>query len=746
MMKLIIIIVMLPFGLFAAPYDPTNDLLFAFGSRCNSNGVINERAMSDGSTLKHISESIKNDPSCNGLSGALNDISSLNIPELLKDKNSQDDLEYLSMQSNDLELAIQAEQKQSTPDAEYLTVLKNELITTKVNLAKSRKNSNFDRTRKRLDTIQNFQKYSTALFSRLSQSNQCIQKNPNLSAQIGAQLLGLGSTLASGVVGALMLATGNLIDNFISYFREKDLGDKISEITNNRLGEAIGCTFEGLAHTYCQARDVETVIKMNKNKSESNVTRPNWMDGIGVMGQDAQSYIDWITKLDAGAPAGTTGRATDKKTALAAQSDLRALKIDIDGILNTAKNNISQSSNKAQATQKIVSDLAARISPMAVCSPTGCPVTGPFLEDFSADPSCGAYIYLFSKGAEKSRRAGDPGTSPCMTYIGANYTSPLNLESDIEPLIHNLMNSAETRVNILVSQVNESNPELVLSKVDNRSNNRRTAREFLNGSVAYLDNLLNDTTSIAAKKNQKELIEKTKMQIVHSLEILDKELEPVDPQNPSGPTKKVAASDKISRLSNKLIPLGDTFAIPKALSEIINQDIDHKMSRGEIDQNVAQLMQLSSNDSLGELIKYYLGLEAAKTQARSAKELTKTNITSFSQVFSKNLVNRMEKLFKDSKDDPDASESLALLCMQTLSVPESPLIGDADVKKYCSGRTYNSIYDKSGLKMNYDTLSKKPYHERVCAVYDFYRSSYLYGLKTNRNNDFLKLNSETGKK
>ncbi|MBC7743205.1 MAG: hypothetical protein H7061_13480 [Bdellovibrionaceae bacterium] len=729
---LLLILAIIPMNAFADAYDPTNDLFFAFGSKCKGKGPVNNAALNDGAGIKYIIEKIRDENACKGIFGALSDIETLNIPQLLKERVAENDLEYMSMQSNDLELAIAAESKATTPDAAYITDLKKELIQTKVNIAKSKKLSNQEKTRTRLETIDNFQKYSNVLFSRLKQSDQCLTKNPNLSAQIGAQVLGLGSTLASGLVGSLLLATGNMIDNFVSFFKEKSLGAKIKGIVNNRLGEAIGCSFEGLGYTYCQARDVETVINFNKNKSEGPTSNPSWLDGIGIIGQDVQSFNDWVTQIDAGSPAGTTGRAADKKSALSQKNDLSLVRIDLEGILSTAKRTLAKSANKVNATRKALNDLAAKMTPTINYSNSGSSTqTGPLLNSFPSDPQCGPYIYLYSKGVDRERKDTSSNGS-CAAVANNLYPNPPDINTEVGPLIVSLLSEASQDVNIQISQVNESNPNLVLSKVDTKSQNRRSAREFLNSSVAYLDNLLKDPNSIAKKKIQKDLIEKTKSQIINSLAIIERTQEPVDPAAPKGPKQPADPTKKIADLSAELIPQGDTFAVPKALSEIINQDIDQKMSLGQIDENLAALMQLSSNDSLGELIKYFIGLEAAKTQARSAKELSKSNLTAIGSLFSENLESRMEKLSKDSKEDSDANESLALLCMQSLAVPDSPKVGDTDVLKYCSGKSYQSIYNNSGIKMDYNEISKKPYPEKACAVYDFYRKSYLYGLKSNR--------------
>ncbi|MBC7458091.1 MAG: hypothetical protein H7235_07425, partial [Bdellovibrionaceae bacterium] len=287
-------------------YDPTNDLFYAFGSRCQGNGSINALSHQDSQTIKQITTSIRDDADCKGITSALDDIEGLNISTLLKSNDASLDLEFLAMQAHDLETALAAESSGQKPDATYMSELKTELIRTKVLIAKSKRNPDTQNTQRRFETIQNFQRYSTNLFGQLKMSDKCLSKRPNLAAQIGAQIVGVSSTLTSGVVGSLLLFSGSLVDNFISFFREKSLGRKIKNINNVRMGEAVACSFEGLAYTYCQARDVETVIKFNSKQTNLPSGHPqNWLDGVGLIGQDSHAYMDWITKVDAGSAAGT---------------------------------------------------------------------------------------------------------------------------------------------------------------------------------------------------------------------------------------------------------------------------------------------------------------------------------------------------------------------------------------------------------------------------------------------------------
>jgi uncharacterized membrane protein YkoI len=216
--------------LLAQGYDPTNDLFFAFGSRCQSKGPLNEVALNDGNSIKSIVESVRDDESCQSIVNALNSIDSLNVTRLMKDKNLEKDVEFLAMKSNDLEMALQAEIDSGGKDTAYITALKTELVATKVSVIKSQKSPQQENAKKRYETIDNFYSYSNVLFSKLKQSDQCLTKKPNLAAQIGAQILGMSSSLSSGVIGSLMLSAGSLTDNFISFFRDKSLGKKIKSV------------------------------------------------------------------------------------------------------------------------------------------------------------------------------------------------------------------------------------------------------------------------------------------------------------------------------------------------------------------------------------------------------------------------------------------------------------------------------------------------------------------------------------
>ncbi len=725
----------------AESYDPTSDLLFAFGSRCQSVGSISSGALNDSVSIRNLVQTIRDDASCAGITGALNSIDSLNIDALLNDKTMKNDQEYLASHAGDLEIAIATETKQNPIDQEYVDALKAELVTTKVKIIKSKNDPNREQQKKKLETIRNFQKYSNSLFAKLKSSDQCLQSRPSLAAQVSAQVLGLGSTLTSGVVGSLMLATGNLVDNFISYFHDKKLNGELKKGSSVALGEALGCSFEGMATTYCQARDVQTIITVNDKVRGKDIDTPSWLDGVDAVGQSMPAYENWAGTIDAGSPAGTAGRASDKKTAKKSQNDLSLVKIDLDQIFSESKHNLSHAETnekRLDITRKALNDMAEQMMPK--CSPGSCSPS-PFAAVFASDQHCGPFIYLYSKGVDKVRK--DSSQISCTQYVSTMYNPPPDLNVDVAPTLDRVMSEANSYVDSQLSQVNESNPNLVLTKIDALTANGHSAREFLQAAISYFDRLLQDPQSISRKPLQRSLIEKTKKQLQNALQVSERVEIPVVQTLPATIVRMIPvdASQNVADISRELIPNGDKSAVPKAISEIINQDIDDKIKRGELDQNLSLLMRLSASDSLSELIRFYVGVEPARAQARSSKELTKNNLNVLAGVFNSSLKDRFEKLKKAAKSDSEQAENLALLCMQALAIPDAPKIGDLELNEYCKGTVYYSHAEKSQIKMDYNELLTKDYSDRACAVYDFYRKVKLYDLKSE-----IRTSSPTGTK
>jgi hypothetical protein len=240
--------------------------------------------------------------------------------------------------------------------------------------------------------------------------------------------------------------------------------------------------------------------------------------------------------------------------------------------------------------------------------------------------------------------------------------------------------------------------------------------DFLYDARTYLQHLISETDGIA-----KGNVLKT---INLSLKRIDSVIEKLEASAKDSGAKP---EDFTKDLADLLAPSSDTYYIPRELSTIVKHDIDVKLANGKIDKNLALILQLSTSDSLSELMNNYGSLEALRNQVRGAKKLTKANLDAVGKVFSGNILNILDSLQQSAKNDSDARDDLNLFCIQTLLIPSSPIIDGNDLSKYCGGAKYQSLYGNVGA-LDFNNLANKSYEERACSVYDFYRKARLSGL------------------
>src|ERR1035437_9016385 len=91
------------------PYDPTDDILGFFGSRCQSTyGSVSAPALNQSDQLKTIVLRIMNDDACKGITDALNQVALTTSP-LLNTTNADLTRSDLKAQVNGLQLALATE-------------------------------------------------------------------------------------------------------------------------------------------------------------------------------------------------------------------------------------------------------------------------------------------------------------------------------------------------------------------------------------------------------------------------------------------------------------------------------------------------------------------------------------------------------------------------------------------------------------------------------------------------------------
>lgn len=723
-MKKILLLVLLSVPA-VADYDPSDDLNMFFGASCESfNGPQNGMAAAQAGYIKTIISSKMSNPACAGVSAALESLGKLDLGNLQQENEMELSIEQLRDQSQLLEATLRAEEAKASPDTDYIDDLKMSLRDINIQLIKSKASPNAISKQRRLDAIDSLHKYTLNLFTELEMSAKCSGEHPNLGAQVGAQVLSLTSHFASGFMAPILMAAGSVIDRYVKYLKNRPLANQYKKVVDSRMSQAIGCGIEGLAATYCQARDMQAVVKYtatNVTTFQSNAECTPQDQGAKLIGIDLPSFSSWVSRLTAGSAPTSPAQGTEKKEAVQLKADFEKSIIDLDGRLAKSTRKLAGGGGvdqKAELTS-LIKDMTAIVKAgMGRWTSDDTKSIGPYSALFATDPSCGPMAFLYTNGANKQCQLLNE-TEDCLQCVQRLYGGGTDKVPTLEELKNAkkvLVDSAGPSIAAETALSQESNPQLVLTKAFGLGSNNRRPIDFLFGAKTYLGYLKDqDLFKTGARAET----------VADLIKRVDESVCILSPETKDCPVSALkSAADKVTALTDIVSPSRDLFYISNALYELVKQDLDERINKGTVDKSLALVMQLSAADSLGELVSNQIGLDSSNSKAMYAKGQTLKNLQSMGDLFSGQIVEGL----KNAKQEN--SETLALDCARALSIPSAPMFGKNDITKYCSGQVWTSIRDPS-IKLSFDDIVKvKPTSERTCSIYDFYRKSKVRSMRT----------------
>lgn len=716
----------LSFKTFAADiYDPSDDLITAFGSTCSTQGYMTSSAMSQATSLRTIFNSIHNDPNCASIAQALDGLDISLVNSIKAQSQAEQILSGLVSNIRDLKVQIALEKATVAPDQNKISTYQNELNNQEIALIKAKTDPALSvRTAQgRTNAVGIVYENATSLMSSISDNNKCFASHATLGPQITSSALQTLSLLAPVSLGAsYLMAIPGIIGHLIQSAQDMRMTNTLKGAISAKMVHAIGCSVEGISATYCQARDVRTILN-----AEPQLPQPTGCEvglGVQVMSKELNAFQNWASTIVAGSSATSTAQAMTKIEGLTAQNNFAALKENINGFIGSANRDLMGMKDPTMAKnriQSLVNDLATKIIDNCDHSTyAGGPITkgamGPLFVD-----QCGVKAFILSGGTARTCSLTN-GQSPedylAKTYPGANPNI-----ADISARISTVLSEGGAYVAAQTATAIQSNPQLALASSEHMGLNGKTAVDFLQDSRAYLGNLLNTPNSIA-KGNNRRIVQDAFNRCDAILQKLY--LAKNDPDSEPG----IIVSD----LAMQISPSGDLNLIGNEIGAIVKSDIDSRIKNGKLDANVAAVLQLSTSDSLNEFINGNINKAGLEGQISSAKSLTKSNLESFGNTFSDQIEENLSDLLKDSKDDEDAKQSLGLLCVRLSTLPQAPrfkspqttLLGgvkEINIDKYCKGQSFN--VPQMRIQLRYDEIAQKPFNQRACSVYDFFRGSRL---------------------
>lgn len=700
-------------------YDPTDDMFGVFGSRCESySGPLVHTALSQAGQFRGIIESIKDDKACQGISSALLPIEMMLADNLSKPTAAEIEVRRLRAQIQDVEILLASELAASGSDPNYIDRIKDLLYTKKLEMVSEQSRSSYEKETIRRNSIDTFRVYTNSLLAHLGQNLTCLNNHPNLIAQIGAQLLATSSSFVAGATGSALLATGAILDSFVSFLRNLKYSRHIRALNQSRLNAAIHCAIESLSATYCQARDVESVVDFNlQYRLRPKPNDLSWK-GLELVASELPAFNSWANRLNSGSLVSSEAQANERKEAKSLELNFLGYQYDIEAEFsrNERKNGDSGGSD---TDREILIDALTSILRGGIVSVTHTSTSmtekpGPFFSSFVTDRSCGPVTFLYTAGKQRVCETNDKDSENCKACARKLVNGTVPKYGDLKGALTKLMAEATAFVASEVALVNETNHQLVLTESTRQKINRKSALDFIRGGIKYLQYLVDNPESHPGEPLLSS-IRNALARLQQGEQIL---------KNPTPDPKK-----DVTELTKIFVPSSDVFYVANEFREIVRQLLDKKINEGKLDENLAHVLQLSSGDSLSTVIENAFGVTGAKMQVNNAQQITLDTLTVMADLFSENVTEALEEVKPERFENIIKYENaLSVHCVRSLLAPQSPVINGKDLRTICQNRVLYDAYPQSGIQVSYNDYSKPgiPIPKRICLLYDFFRKSRVY--------------------
>lgn len=691
---------MVPLAAIAQPsYDPTDDLLSAFGETCSVRADINQKARAQGQALVSIISNMKSDPACAGLapmvenlqSQLMNTYADIDIAEIDRDRKRE--------LAADIDQAIQVEKsKGALGDPLFIANAQSDLSALRMDILRE---NNIVSTKKRKNMVGSVDTARVSVnqvLSSLSTSSQCATQKPNIAGQIVGRLLAITSILNPGAIGAASLGIGSIFENLMNFFSQQKFDKAVGSIRKDQLMDGIGCGLEAMAATQCMARDtIVTLKEANQNLVEANSCSES-MIGAEIMGKHLTGLVSWIKEFR------DASMSSMQKQVLSDAQEARQLDFAYDSLANALNINFSNFEKKddtINTRKELLEDLTNTMSNYSSWN------IG-FKRIFEFDQECGPYIFLFSEGNQKGRDRlpdnannnyrGSGAVSPaCISYVSIK-NMPTPSAGAIRAAKDKILFSLKDYVEETKRRLKSADPKLILASAENKSASGASPIETINGLFAYLAFISDGKIESRSGKSLRTMATENRDRLGRVLQSYEDE--------------KVT-DQQLAKIIVENIGHEDFL---RNISEIVRLDIENKFKSGKTSEGFKMIAEASSASAIAELTIYINDTERLYASANAAKVHSDSNLKIFTQTFQEPFEDILKDLQERSKESAAAKNMLGLSCMRALLAREPPKY----LKSYCNNSSYDGLI---GGAISYDSWVEKPYDNRVCSLFDYFRKT-----------------------
>ncbi len=715
-MKIIIahsLIFLISSSLFATEI-PAQNLLSYFSANCRTQGEWTRSALADSTALIESLKSISQDQDCKSVSGAIAQLNILNQQLSTLEKTNQTQTRIAEINAQEQELLIQISKTSSTDILLSTNARLRDLQVLRAGLIGKDKAQLELAGPDKAEILTSVIQMTNTAFQQITSNQRCLEKNPNIlnAATLIMSAVGATTAMVNPALGLGLSAGSTFLGETVEGVRTTLNSWKIRKISDNSIAsEAYKCALETMAERWCQMKDAEAFLLFKAEQRQHPIVPSGLGIAIRLNDRELPVLIEWLNKIRSGVTPTTTSDAQRQSAVFTRETYVRSLEATGLGLIEENRriyNTYTDFDDRWNFLRSIITSLLPS---------TQVPFKNPFYDVYAPGYAPFFLIGLQDNGDIRNNQGQYFAIDSWSKPPGFNPTLDLVKDQYLEWVAR-----SRNRVNQELTQVLQPDGLQTLSSAYDRSGNRWkiSPMDSLKRLIEFLQ------VNPPQEKDQafRKLYENTLLKL-----------------------QEVYAVTEDAVLGNEIFTNGDTSSVEKIyeLAQLrygtvvmeARLDMIVRLSLLELLQNTPNqdqivVAQLLAAERFTEAISKMSGtdnLAVIRADINRAQPITISNITSFMDIFGKNINRILSKLQKEEKNANitvarSKKYSRTELCFLLLSVPEVQAYVDI---RYCDGLRLESVI--SGGPQSFvisPEVFKKDMNDRACEYREFFRKSKIY--------------------
>ena len=235
--------------------DQSESLFKSFSGFCPSHGEWTQQARSSAKSLANALITMKDDPACKSLAGALD---SLNTLQTVLDKETMtyEELEWESQKRTRFELLVQLQDAQNNNDAALVTSYEASLRDVQLRMGVLERRNELQKKdlRQRLIAQQSVSALKLIMDQATAQK-ECFSQSPQFFSSLVTLSSSIGAMALTGGLSLGVAAGAELVSSAVEFSRKSNLAKKINRISEASIHESFSCVLEAMSNQWCGAKE-----------------------------------------------------------------------------------------------------------------------------------------------------------------------------------------------------------------------------------------------------------------------------------------------------------------------------------------------------------------------------------------------------------------------------------------------------------------------------------------------------------